>query len=372
MTRPALIRSALAVMLLPALAACGGTTGSASASASSAPSSAAATTAASPTTSTSTSPSASAETPSGSIVVYNAQHESLTQAWVDAFSASTGVKVELRNGDDSELANLLVEEGAASPADVFLTENSPSMALVEKAGLFAPVDQSTLDLVPPGYRPSTGLWTGIAARATVFAYDKRVLSDADLPKSLLDLQTDSWQGRWAASPGGADFQAIVAALLDLKGRDATTAWLTGMKANFKAYQGNTSVMKAVNAGDIPGGVIYHYYWFGDQAKTGENSVNVGLHYFKNQDPGAFVSVSGGGVLKSSKNPAAAQALLRFITGVDGQTILQTGDSFEYAIASGVAANPKLVPLADLQAPVIDPSKLDSETTITLMTDAGLL
>ncbi len=100
-------------------------------------------------------------------------------------------------------------------------------------------------------------------------------------------------------------------------------------------------MKAVNAGEIPGGVIYHYYWFGDQAKTKENSKNVTLHYFKKQDPGAFVSISGGGVLKSSKNAAAAQALLKFITGVDGQTILQTGTSFEYAIASDVAANPAL-------------------------------
>ncbi len=36
-------------------------------------------------------------------------------------------------------------------------------------------------------------------------------------------------------------------------------------------------------------MIYHYYYFGDQAKTGENSNNVALHYFRNQDPGAFVS-----------------------------------------------------------------------------------
>ena len=63
-------------------------------------------------------------------------------------------------------------------------------------------------------------------------------------------------------------------------------------------------MKAVNAGEIPAGVIYHYYWYGDQAKTGENSKNVALHYFRNQDPGAFVSISGGGVLKSSKHPDA--------------------------------------------------------------------
>ena len=124
----------------------------------------------------STAPSGSADVPSaepvgGSITVYNAQHESLTQAWVDEFTKQTGVQVTLRNGDDTELGNLLVQEGDASPADVFLTENSPAIALVEKAGLFAPVDQATLDQVPAAYRPSTGAWTGIAARSTVFAYN---------------------------------------------------------------------------------------------------------------------------------------------------------------------------------------------------------
>ena len=83
-------------------------------------------------------------------------------------------------------------------------------------------------------------------------------------------------------------------------------------------------------------------------------------------------MSGGGVLKSSKNAAAAQAFLRFITGVDGQTILQTGTSFEYAIASDVAANKELVPLDELDAPTIDPSTLDSKQVTDLMTQAGIL
>lgn len=352
----------LLVALAFAVAACtGSTAGTASPSI-----------AASPIASPGASIAASARPVAGSITVYNAQHESLTQAWVDEFTRQTGVTVTLRNGDDSELGNQIVEEGSASPADVFLTENSPAMALVENAGLLAPVDQVTLDQVPAAYRPSSGNWTGIAARSTVFAYNPALLPAAQLPKSLLDLQQPEWKGRWAASPGGADFQAIVSALVEQKGKDAAQAWLTGMKANFTAYQGNSTVMKAVNAGEIPGGVIYHYYWFGDQDKTGENSSNVVLHYFKNQDPGAFVSISGGGVLKSSKNPAAAQAFLAFITGVGGQTILQTGTSFEYAIASGVPANPKLVPLAELDAPRIDPSSLDSRETTDLMTQAGIL
>ncbi|MDG3009149.1 iron ABC transporter substrate-binding protein [Rhodococcus sp. D2-41] len=306
------------------------------------------------------------------ITVYNAQHESLTKSWVDEFTKETGIKVNVRNGDDSEMANQIVAEGDKSPADVFLTENSPSMTTVENAGLFAPVDQATLDQVPAQFRPSTGLWTGIAARSTVFVYNKDKLKTDQLPKSLLDLQNPEWKGRWGASPAGADFQAIVSALLELKGPEVTKTWLDGMKQNAKAYKGNMAVMKAVNAGEIDGGVIYHYYWFGDQAKGGENSNNTQLEYFKNQDPGAFVSISGGGVLKSSKHQEQAQRFLKFITGKAGQQILQTGTSFEYPVASGVAANPKLVPLDQLQSPAVDPAKLNGKEVTTLMTQAGLI
>jgi iron(III) transport system substrate-binding protein len=306
------------------------------------------------------------------IIIYNAQHESLAKEWAEGFTKDTGIKVTLRNGGDSEFSNQLVAEGKASPADVFLTENSPAMVLVENAGLFAPVDADTLAEVPENFHPASGKWIGIAARSTVFAYNKDKLKDDQLPKSLLDLADPSWKGRWAASPSGADFQAIVSALLELKGEQATTDWLKAMKENFTAYRGNGTVMKAVNAGEIDGGVIYHYYWFGDQAKTGENSNNVALHYFKNQDPGAFVSISGGGVLASSKHPKEAQAFLKWVAGKGGQDVLKNGTSYEYAVGVGAESNPKLVPLADLDAPKVEPANLNSQKVTDLMTAAGLL
>lgn len=306
------------------------------------------------------------------ITVYNAQHESLTQAWVDAFTKETGIKVTLRNGDDSELSNQIIQEGSKSPADVFLTENSPAMTQIENAGLFTDITSKIKDQVPAQYRPSTNKWTGIAARSTVFAYNKDKLTEAQLPKSIMDLADPAWKDRWAASPSGADFQAIVSAMLELKGQDATLSWLKSMKENSKAYKGNSTAMKAVNAGEVDGAIIYHYYWFGDQAKTGENSKNVALEYFKNEDPGAFVSVSGGGVLASSKHQTSAEKFLEFITGKAGQTILQTGTSFEYPVASDVAPNDKLTPLKELQAPKVDAAKLNSQKVTDLMTQAGLL
>jgi len=309
---------------------------------------------------------------SDELLIYNAQHESLTKEWIDAFTKETGIKVTYRQGGDTELGNQLVAEGAASPADVFLTENSPAMAAVEKAGLFADLNADTLSQVPAQYRPATGKWTGVAARSTVFVYNKTRLQPDQLPKSMVDLEQPAWRGRWGGAPTKADFQAIVSAFLQLEGEQATSQWLAGMKAGAKIYNDNIATMKAVNAGEVDGGIIYHYYWFRDHANTKEGSGNTELYFFKNQDPGAFVSLSGGGVLKSSKKQDQAQQFIKFVTGKAGQEVLEKGTSFEYPVASDVPANPALPPLDSLQAPKVDPSTLDAQKVTDLMTKAGLL
>jgi iron(III) transport system substrate-binding protein len=306
------------------------------------------------------------------LLIYNAQHESLTKEWIEAFTNETGIKVTYRHGGDTEFGNQLVAEGDASPADVFLTENSPAMAAVERAGLFADLEPETLNQVPEQYRPPTGKWTGVAARTTVFVYNTDRLRPDQLPRSMLDLQRPEWKGRWGAPPARPDFQAIVAALLQLEGEATTAQWLAGMKANAVLEDNNVSTLEAVNAGELDGGIIYHYYWYRDQAETKEISANTALHYFRNQDPGAFISVSGGGVLGSSDRPEEAQQFIRFVTSRAGQEVLQKGTSFEYPVASGVSPNPALPPLDGLQAPNVDLSTLSAQKVSDMMTQAGLL
>jgi iron(III) transport system substrate-binding protein len=306
------------------------------------------------------------------LTVYNAQHEDLTKALADAYTKKTGVKISIRNGKDAELGNLITQEGSASKADVFLTENSPSMTLVDGKGLLSKLGDDTLAQVPTQFKPSDGDWTGFAARSTVFVYNPSLLSTDQLPKSLLDLQNPSWQGKFAVSAGGADFQAIVSAVLATKGETATAAWLKGIKDNAKLYKTNSSILKSVNAGELAGGVIYHYYWYQDQADSGANSSKTKLEFFGNQDPGAFVSTSGAGVLKASKQQDAAQAFVKYLTSAEGQTILANSKALEYTVGSNVTANKALKPMSELQPPTVDIAKLNGPKVIELMQTAGLL
>jgi iron(III) transport system substrate-binding protein len=246
------------------------------------------------------------------------------------------------------------------------------MTLVEGRGGFTKLDQATLDQVPAQYRPSTGDWTGFAARSTVLAYNSKQLQPAQLPKSILDLADPQWKGKVGFSPAGADFQAIVGAVVATVGPERALTWLRGLKANGQIYRGNIPVMQAVNSGQISTGIIYHYYWFKDRAESGADSKNVELHHFAPGDAGNFISVSGAGVLASSRHKDQAQQLVRYLTSQEGQQALSASSALEYSVASGVPSNPKLPPLASLGAPNVQIASLDGRQVVDLMQQAGLL
>ena len=306
------------------------------------------------------------------LTVYSAQHESLVRTMLEGFTDETGIALEFRDANDAELANQIVQEGEASPADVFLTENSPSIDVLDREGLLAPLDQATLDQVGAQYRPSSGNWTGFAARSTVLVHNPAQLPAAELPASIMDLANPEWAGRVGIAAGGADFQAIVAGVLALRGEEATRAWLEGLERNADVYPSNSAVMVAADEGEIDAGVMYHYYWYRDQAENALKGDDAELHFFRNSDPGAFLSVSGAGVLASSDQPEEAQRLVAYLTSPPAQQRLAESTALEYAVATGVPSAEVLPPLEELQAPQVDPGALDQERVTELMQDVGLL
>lgn len=306
------------------------------------------------------------------LVIYNAQHEPLLKELAPAFTKETGIEVELRNAKDLELSNLIVQEGKASRADVFLTENSPAMSQVEAAGLFEKLPADLVAPIPEQYRPRSGLWTGFVARSTVLVYNTDQTDASSMPASLLGLAKPEWKGRISFSPTGADFQAIVAAVLDLEGEAATRAWLEGIKANGKVYDGNNLVLEAVNSGEVEVGIVYHYYWERDHKENGDVSDHSAQYYFTDQDPGAFVSVSGAGVLASSDMKEEAEKFVEFLVGEKGQQILADSYALEYPLNPAVTLEGVTKPFSELQPPAVNVSDLDSKKVVDLMTDVGFL
>jgi iron(III) transport system substrate-binding protein len=306
------------------------------------------------------------------LVIYNAQHEELLDEIVPLFEEESGLDVELRSGKDLEMANQIVEEGQDSPADVFLTENSPAMTIVDNAGLFAELPEAATASIPEQYVPSDRMWTGFLGRSTVAMYNTDTMTDADMPASILDFAKPEWKGRVAFSPTGADFQAIVSAVLALEGEDATRTWLEGLKANGVIVQNNLVVMQSVDSGEVDAGIAYHYYWYRDREENGTDSDSSALHFFGDQDPGAFLSISGAGVLASSEHQEAAEEFVTWLTGTDAQQAMAESYALEYPLNPDASLNPDVKPFDELDPPQIDVASLNGPQVTDLMTAAGLL
>jgi iron(III) transport system substrate-binding protein len=309
----------------------------------------------------------------GSLTLYSSQHEPMTQALVEGFEAKSGAGVEIRYGEDEGLASQIEQEGDASPADVFLAENTPPLELLAGKGLLAAVDPSTLGEVPSRYSSPGGHWVGVAARETVMVYNPELIAAGELPASILDLAKPEWKGKLAIAPSEPDFIPIVSAIEKLDGEAAARSWLEGFAANAKRYNDNEGIIAAVGDGEVAAGVINHYYWYEAAAEEGKDKIASRLHYFGHEDPGALVNVSGAGALESSDDPALAQEFLAYLVSREGQAAMTASGDWEYPLNSAVPPPPGLKPFDSLEPPKVSPADLgDGAGPVELMQEVGLL
>ncbi len=308
------------------------------------------------------------------LTLYNAQHEQVVGMLTAMFTKETGIKVQVHTGEGPDIASQILQEGADSPADVFFTENSPELILLDEKGLLAPVDPATLAKVPGKYSAADGDWLGVLARENVLDFNASMISEGTLPVSLMDLAKPEWAGKVGIAPSDADFLPLVSAVIRTQGKAAALTWLNGLKANAKIYEDDESVVAAVARGDVAVGVVNNYYWARLETDLGPKKINSALYHFKHGDIGGLINISGAAVLKSSKNQAAAQKFLAFLVSHEAQVALGESEvDFEYPLAPGVAPNKLLTPFAVLQPPAISVSKLgDDQDAGALLQQAGLI
>lgn len=305
------------------------------------------------------------------VTVYSGRSEELVAPFFEEFTATTGIKVNARYGDSGEMAALLLTEGSASPADVFFSQDAGALGAVEDAELFAPLTISEIEQVDPAYRSTAGEWTGVSGRVRVFVYNPELVPNP--PTTIDELLDPSWSGKIGFAPTNASWQSFVTGLRVLRGEDAAREWLEGFKANNpQEFEKNGLVRDAVNDGTVSLGLVNHYYLYEKIRTEGEDAVVAKNQYLTAGDPGGLINVAGVGILGSSKNKAAAEALVKYMLSEEGQKYFSE-KTFEYPLVSGIEAWVNLPALTTLQPPAIDLSDLKSiEETQDLLADVGLL
>jgi iron(III) transport system substrate-binding protein len=293
------------------------------------------------------------------------------QPLLEQFSEDTGIKIQVRYGDGTDLALAILEEGGNSPADVYYGQDVGALGALKAQGRLTVLPDSVLNTVDPAFRSPDGLWVGISGRQRVMVYNTDELDPATLPASVLDFTAPEWQGRLGVVPRSDGFPEFVTALRLTMGDDFARQWLADLKANDPiAYPNNIAAIQAVANDEIDVAFLNHYYLFRFLDEEGEG-FKARNYYFKDDIGGLFL-VAAASILDSSSNKEDARRFIEYMLSASAQQYF-TDNTHEYPLVPGIDADPELQPLSEIDPPEIDLSDLtDLEGSLELMRQTGIL
>jgi iron(III) transport system substrate-binding protein len=281
------------------------------------------------------------------LVIYSHRHYEADETLFKAFTEQTGIDVKVLKAGANELMERIKAEGENTRADVLITADAGRLGEAKALGLFSPVNSDLLTRrIPDAYRDPENQWFGFALRARVLVVAPDRVSPAEL-STYEDLADPKWRGRiLCRSSNNIYNQSLTASMIAAHGENATQTWAAALRKNMaRPPQGSDrDQIRAVAAGlgDL---AIVNTYYLGlllnsPETKDRELAAKVNIFFPNQVDRGTHVNVSGGGVLKTSKNKENAQRFLEFMLSDEAQKHFPE-NTYEYPVAASV-------PWSDLQ------------------------
>ena len=121
--------------------------------------------------------------------IFSARHYDSDVQLYEKFTAKTGIKVNVVSGKSGALEKRIIEEGADSKADLYITADAGRLGAFEsnlQGGLTSGAIKSA---VPSNFR--TSKWTGIAKRARIMYYSPERVSANELNGMTYEKLADS-------------------------------------------------------------------------------------------------------------------------------------------------------------------------------------
>ena len=283
------------------------------------------------------------------INIYSHRQPFLINPFLEAFTLETGIKTNVVYSKKG-LAQRLQSEGENSPADIILTVDIGRLYIYDDKKLLASIQSEKLEKNIPAYLKSPdNTWFSLSKRSRVIVVDKNRV-DTNKINRIEDLANPEWKGRICSRPGSHVYnRALMASVIAANGEVDAEKWAKGLVDNLaRRPQGNDRAqVKSIFEGECDIAIINNYYFgklkFSKDPQKREWIKNLIL-IFPNQGDqgrGAHINISGGGVVKFSKNKEAAIALLEFLSSPKAQKLY--GEiNFEYPVNPNVSPSDELI------------------------------
>ena len=299
----------------------------------------------------------------GELNLYSSRHYDTDERLYSDFEELTGITINRIEGNADELIARMEAEGANSPADVFLTVDTVRLARAADMGLLQPVESAVLETRVPAYlQDDENRWFGFSQRARILFYDKTEVTNP--PQTYQDLAKPEYAGQVCIrSATNVYTQNIVAALIAHLGQEAVHGWAEAVVGNFaRAPQGgDTDQLRGIASGECDIAMSNTYYYArivreGDSQITPEQLADIGWVFPNQNDIGAHMNISGGGVAANAPNRENAIKFLEYLTSEQAQEYFSAGND-EYPAVPGVGLSPSVATLGIFRPDTIDLSDI---------------
>ncbi len=274
--------------------------------------------------------------------LYSARHYQTDEALYANFTKQTGIKINRIEAGENELLERIKNEGANSPADVFITVDAARLAKADELNLFAPVKSALLDARIPAHL-RTKDWYAFSTRARMIVYNKATVAAA-VVSNYEDLANARLKGKVCVRSGSHPYNlSLGAAILERAGEAKTEAWARGLVANFARSPrgGDTDQIKAVAAGECGVALANSYYLArlmrSDKPEDKKVVAAIGVVWPNQSGVGTHVNISGGGMLKYAPHKVAAVKFLEYLASDQAQAYFADGNN-EWPVVAGVKVN----------------------------------
>ena len=312
--------------------------------------------------------------------IFSARHYDSDVQLYEKFTAITGIKVNVVSGKSGALEKRIIEEGADSKADLYITADAGRLGAFA-ANLQGGLTSSTIkNAVPSNFR--TSKWIGIAKRARIVYFALERVSSSELSGLTYESLADpKWKGRLVIRASNNIYnQSLVASLIKNNGKKKVAEWSKGMVSNMaRSPKGNDRAqILAVAAGEADIAVANTYYLAlmlsGKKGAEQQAAAKKVKPFFPNQDGrGTHMNISGAGLVKGAPNKANAIKLVEFLLSKESQNHI-VNNTFEYPMIDGVSPHPLVVNMGldfkqDLKTKVVNYGKRQADA-LEVMTAAG--
>ncbi|CAM4484762.1 ABC transporter substrate-binding protein [Paenibacillus tarimensis] len=278
---------------------------------------------------------------SGKLSFYTSQPEEDVTKLVDAFNSQyPDVEVQtFRSGTEEVIAKVLAEKEAGRvQADVLLVADAVTFEGLKEADMLLKYESPELANIPVEMADPDGMYTGTKVMATALVYNTAMVQQAPVSWSVLTAPDNKDQ---AIMPSPV-YSGAAAYNVGVFSRSEEFGWsfFEELKANgMTVIKGNGAVIKAVAAGEKSYGMVVDFLAVREKQKGSP----VELVY---PEEGVPVITEPIGIMKETKNEAAAQAFVDFVLSEEGQK-LAAGTGYT-PIREGIAAPEGLKTVSEMK------------------------